>query len=98
MGDISRDPIDHARTSRPRVGQTLKTPNKFVGLLFITVGLVAFAIGLVCFAHRQAGTGVAAVVVASVAVGVGGVWLAREARRARRFDDQQIINHRDSAP
>lgn len=32
MGDISRDPIDHARTSRPRVGQTLKTPALAAGV------------------------------------------------------------------
>jgi hypothetical protein len=41
MDEISRDPIDHARTSRPRVGQTLKSPANFPGLLLITAGLAA---------------------------------------------------------
>lgn len=97
MSDINRDPIDHGRTSRPLVGQTLKSPAKFPGLLFIAVGLVAFAVSLACFAHRQLDVGIAAVVFALVAAGVGAVWLAREARRTRRLERQYDADHRDSA-
>jgi len=86
MDDISRDPIDHERTSRPRVGQTLKSSAKVPGLLFIMIGLVALAIGLVGLAHRQAGAGVAAIVIAAVAIAAGGPWPAREARRVRGFE------------
>lgn len=97
MGDISRDPIDHERTSRPRVGQTLKSPAKFPALLFIAAGLVALAIGLVCLARHQAGAGVAGIAVSVVAIAVGGVWLAREARRVRGLERTQDGRHRGSA-
>lgn len=97
MGDNARDPIDHERTSRPRVGQTLKNPAKVPGLLFVAAGLVAFAICLACFAHRQAGAGIAAIAVSLVATSVGAIWLAREARRVRDLERQNDINHRGSA-
>lgn len=33
MGDTARDPLDHQRSSRPRVGQALKNPAKAPGVL-----------------------------------------------------------------
>lgn len=86
MDEMSSDPIDHERTSRPRVGQTLKSPAKVPGLLFVMTGLLALAIGLACLAHRQAGAGVAAIAISAVAIGVGGLWPAREARRVRGLE------------
>ncbi|WP_428343046.1 hypothetical protein [Mycobacterium sp.] len=87
MGDTSRDPIDHEWTSRPRVGQALKSGAKIPGLLFVTAGLTAFAIGLTCFARHQANFGVAAIVFALLAATIGAVWLIREARRVRGLED-----------
>lgn len=97
MGDTSRDPIDHSRTSRPRVGQTLKNPAKIPGLFFIAAGLVAFAICLADLALGQTTVAIAAGVTALVATMIGGVWLAREARRARALEGQQNFDHGDSA-
>ena len=68
----------------------MKSPAKFPGLLSITFGLAAFAVSLVCSAHRQMGTGIAAVVFALVAAGVGGAWLAREARRMHRLHNPML--------
>jgi CHASE2 domain-containing sensor protein len=88
MGDNSRDPIDHERTSRPRVGQALKSPAKVPGLLFVAAGAVAFAFCLVLFVHGQVGAGIVAVVISLLAAGVGSIWLAREARRVREIEAQ----------
>lgn len=96
MGRASRDPLDHQRTSRPRVGQTLKNPAKASGVLLVAVGVAALAICLVSFAHRQVGAAIAAVVISLLAFGAGLALLSREARRLRELERQQNIDHRGS--
>lgn len=88
MGDTARDPLDHQRSSRPRVGQALKNPAKAPGLLLVGFGVVALAICLACFADERIGAGIAAAVVSLLAAGAGLVWLAREARRLRGLERQ----------
>ena len=85
--DTSNDPIDHYRTSRPRVGQTLKSPAKEPGLLFMAVGLAAYGICLDSFADRQVEAGATAALISFVAMAAGGVWLWKEARRARKLEN-----------
>jgi hypothetical protein len=81
------DTIDHHRTSRPRVGQTLKSPAKEPGLLFMAAGLVAYGICLTSFADRQVEAGVTAALISLVAVATGGVWLWKESRRVRKLEN-----------
>lgn len=97
MGDNSRDPIDHERTSRPRVGQALKSPAKIPGLLFVAAGVVAFVFCVALFAHGQVGAGIVAVIISLVATAIGSIWLAREARRVREIEAQHNIKHRGLA-
>ncbi|UXA05247.1 UsfY protein [Mycobacterium sp. SMC-2] len=85
--DTVNDTIDHYRTSRPRVGQTLKSPAKEPGLLFMAVGLVAYGICLVSFAQRQVEAGVTAALISLVAMVAGGAWLWKEARRVRKLEN-----------
>lgn len=95
MGDTFRDPLDHQRSSRPRVGQTLKNPAKLPGLVLVAVGVVALGICLVSFACQQVGTAVVAAAIALLALATGLAWLAREARRLRELEGQPDSNHRD---
>ncbi|EFG74508.1 hypothetical protein HMPREF0591_5576 [Mycobacterium parascrofulaceum ATCC BAA-614] len=81
------DTIDHYRTSRPRVGQTLKSPAKEPALLLMAVGLAAYGICLASFADRQVQAGVAAALISLVAMTAGGAWLWNEARRLRKLED-----------
>jgi hypothetical protein len=85
--NISNDPVDHHRTSRPLVGQTLKSPAKEPGLLLMAVGLVAYGICLNSLAHRQIEAGVTAALISLVAAATGGIWLCREARRVRKLEN-----------
>lgn len=85
--DTFNDTIDHYRTSRPRVGQTLKSPAKEPGLLFMGVGLTAYAVCLVSFAHRQVEAGIIAALISLVAMAAGGAWLWKEARRVRKLEN-----------
>jgi hypothetical protein len=90
----SNDPVDHQRTSRPCVGQTLKSSAKEPGLLLMAAGLVAYGICLASFAHAQVGVGVTAAVISLVAMATGGVWLWKEARRVRKLERDWDINNR----
>ena len=92
----SNDPVDHQRTSRPLVGQALKSPAKEPGLLLMAAGLVAYGISLACFAHFQFGAGIVAAVISLVAMATGGAWLWKEARRVRKLESDWKIN--DPAP
>lgn len=80
------DPVDHQRTSRPLVGQTLKSPAKEPGLLLMAVGLAAYGISLTCFAHFRYGAGIIAAGISLVAMAAGGAWLWKEARRVRKLE------------
>ncbi|GAB1811352.1 protein UsfY [Mycobacterium sp. MUNTM1] len=92
MGYITAtDPVDHLRTSRPLVGQALKSPAKEPGLLLMAAGLVAYGICLACFAYSQYREGLIAAGIALVTMAAGGAWLWREARRVRKLDREWNI-------
>ena len=90
----SNDPVDHQRTSRPLVGQALKSPAKEPALLLMAVGLVAYGICLARLAHCQYQAGVIAAIVSLLAMATGGAWLWKEARRVRKLDsDWNLKEH-----
>lgn len=90
MGDTSRDPVDHHRTTRPRAGESMKDAAKIPGLVLLGAGVVAFVICLAAFAMGQVGVGIAAVVVALLSVGAGLAWLTMEGRRVRDIQRQRL--------
>lgn len=90
------DSVDHYRTSRPLVGQTLKSPAKEPGLLLMAAGLVAYGICLVSFAHCRFGVGIITAVISLVATAIGGVWLWKEARRVRKLESDWNFDHRST--
>ena len=93
MGDTSRDPIDHHRTTQPRAGESTKSGAKTPALLLFAVGLVAFVVCLAGFAERQIGVGVGAAVVALLAAGAGFAWLGMESRRIRQVEQEWKGSH-----
>lgn len=96
MGDTSRDPVDHDRTTRPHAGESMKNSWRMPGLLLVAVGIVAFVICLAAFAWGQAGVGVGAVVVALLTVGAGLAWLTMEGRRVRQVEREWVSHHQSA--
>jgi hypothetical protein len=94
MGDTSRDPIDHHRTTRPRAGESMKSGAKTPGLLLMAAGVVAFVVCLAGFAERLVTLGIAAVIVALLATGAGFAWLGMESRRIRQVQREWKSGHR----
>ena len=94
MGDTSRDPIDHHRTTQPRVGESMKSGVKTPGLLLLAVGVVAIVVCLASFAQRQVTVGIDAIAVALLATGAGFAWLGMESRRIRQAQREWRNSHR----
>jgi uncharacterized membrane-anchored protein len=94
MGDTSRDPIDHHRTTRPRAGESMKSGLKTAGRL-LAVGVVAIVVCLASFAQRQVTVGIGAIAVALLATGAGFAWLGMESRRIRQVQRDWKSAHHD---
>ena len=97
MGDNSRDPVDHHRTTLPRAGQSMKNTWRMPGLLLVGAGVAAFVMCLAAFGLGRVGVGIAATVVALLATGAGLAWLAMERRRVRDAQQERVSDHRGAA-
>jgi uncharacterized membrane protein YcjF (UPF0283 family) len=95
MGDTSRDPIDHHRTTPTRAGESMKSGAKTPGLLLLAVGVVAIVVCLASFAQRQVTVGIDAIAVALLATGAGFAWLGMESRRIRQVQRDWKSAHHD---
>ena len=84
MGDTSRDPVDHARTTRQHAGESMKNGRNAPGLIAVALGVVALFIGLAAFASGGTSAGVISVSISAVAFIGGGTWLFLAHRRVRR--------------
>ncbi len=93
MGDTSRDPIDHHRTTQPRAGESVKSGAKTPGLFLLAAGVVALVVCLASFADRAVGVGVGAAVVALLATGAGFAWLGMDSRRIRHVEREWSSAH-----
>lgn len=81
MGETSRDPIDHARTTRHHAGETMKNGLNAPGLALGAVGVVSLVVSLFYFARGNDVVGVVALLVAGVLMAVGAGWVWFEHRR-----------------
>lgn len=93
MGDTSRDPIDHHRTTRARAGESMKSGLKTPGFLLLGAGLVAFVICLASFAQRAVAVGVTGAAIALLASGAGFAWLGMDSRRIRQVQGEWSNAH-----
>lgn len=88
-----KDPVDHARTTRPHAGESLKDGSNAPGLLAFAVAVVVLVLSLYFFASGQPGTGGVALVIAAILAAVGGTWLALRHRRVRNRDREFLDAH-----
>lgn len=95
MGDTGNDPVDHARTTRQRAGETLKNTRSTPGLVLGGVGLVAFVVCLYLFGRGMQMGAVAAAVVTVLAAGAGVAWVLGQHRRINRVDSRWAAEHPD---
>ncbi|OFJ55738.1 hypothetical protein [Mycolicibacterium grossiae] len=85
MGDTSRDPVDHSRTTRQHAGETMKNAAaNGPGLITIAVGVIAMVVGLASFATGSSAAGGIAIGIAVLLWIIGGAVLFLAHRRVRQ--------------
>jgi archaellum biogenesis protein FlaJ (TadC family) len=91
-----KDPVDHARTTRPHAGESMKDNKIMPGLIVIGIALVLFVSCLAAFAtsHHSSGLALAGLSVAGFII--GGVWLLVEHLRVRRIEERWYEEHPDT--
>ena len=92
-----KDPVDHARTTRPHAGESM-TDNKIMpGLVVLGVSLVLFVSCLAAFATSHQDVGLTLVALAGAGFIVGAGWLLVEHQRVRRVEERWYAEHPDAA-
>ncbi|MGV0741538.1 protein UsfY [Mycolicibacterium sp. XJ870] len=89
------DPVDHARTTRPHAGETMKDNRNMPALAMIGIGLVLFVSCLAAFATGHPDVGLILAILAAVGILGGGLWLAIAHQRVRRIEQRWYADHPD---
>ncbi len=93
MGDTAKDPVDHARTTRPRAGEAMKDGTNLPGMVVTALGVVATVVCLFLFAAGNSTAGVVAAVAAVALLAAGLGWLYLSKRRVRQLHDEWREEH-----
>ncbi|ASW96003.1 protein UsfY [Mycobacterium intracellulare] len=96
MGDTFRDPIDHARTTRPHAGESLIDVMSWPGYLFMLVGVIAVFRCLVALGTGHETRSLIGGAIAIAAITVGLVWLKVERGRVRKLENRWYDEHPDA--
>lgn len=88
-----KDPVDHARTTRPHAGESMKDNVIMPALILIGLALVMFVACLAAFATGHPDVGVTVGALAAVGFVIGSLWLALEHLRVRRIEERWYADH-----
>ncbi|EKF21459.1 putative usfY protein [Mycolicibacterium hassiacum DSM 44199] len=91
-----KDPVDHARTTRPHAGETMKDTKNLPGLVLLGVALVSFVGALAAFGAGHPDVGTTLAVIAAVLMVVSLGWLVIEHMRVRRIEERWYQEHPDA--
>jgi hypothetical protein len=92
MPDQPYDPTDHARTTRPRMGEAMKDKRSLGGYAALGLAVVAIAMCLGTAGHGLTGWAVGAGIVAVVLATIGSVWVYAERRHMGRVAQEHAID------
>ena len=95
MGDTAKDPVDHARTTRPHAGETMKDTANMPALALLFVAVASFVACLAAFGTSHGDVGIWLAVIAAVLFVVCGVGFGLEHWRVRRNQRRWNADHRD---
>ncbi|OBB01780.1 UsfY protein [Mycobacteriaceae bacterium 1482268.1] len=91
-----KDPVDHARTTRPHAGESMTDTKNMPALIVIGVALVCFVGALAAHATSHHSTGIAFDSISAVLLIVGMAWLYIEHRRVRGIEERWYAEHPDA--
>ncbi|MCV7068594.1 LapA family protein [Mycolicibacterium farcinogenes] len=88
-----KDPVDHARTTRPHAGESMKDNVIMPAIVLILVSVVLFVGTLAAFATGHPDVGLTVGALSAAGFVIGGLWLALEHLRVRRIEDRWYSDH-----
>ncbi|OBG86677.1 UsfY protein [Mycobacterium sp. NS-7484] len=88
-----KDPVDHARTTRPHAGESMKDNVIMPAVVLILMALVLFVGTLAAFATGNSDVGFTVGALSAAGFLIGSVWLAIEHMRVRRIEDRWYTDH-----
>ncbi|MGV0852764.1 protein UsfY [Mycolicibacterium phlei] len=90
-----KDPVDHARTTRPHAGESMKDTRNMPGLILAGVALVLFVSALAAHGagHHDVGIGLGST--SAVVFIIAGGWLLAEHLRVRKIEERWYAEHPD---
>jgi hypothetical protein len=92
----AKDPVDHARTTRPHAGETMKDTKNLPGLVLLGLALVSFVGGLAAFGSGHSDVGVILVSVAAGVLVISLAWLLIAHLRVRKIEERWYAEHPDA--
>jgi multisubunit Na+/H+ antiporter MnhB subunit len=91
-----KDPVDHARTTRPHAGETMKDTKNMPALVLLGLALVTFVGGLAAFGSGHPDVGLTLVSVTAGLLVVSLAWFRIEHRRVRKIEERWYAEHPDA--
>ncbi|OMC33047.1 UsfY protein [Mycobacterium sp. GA-1841] len=88
-----KDPVDHARTTRPHAGESMKDNVIMPAVVLILMSLVLFVSTLAAFATGNSDVGFTVGGLSAAGFLIGSMWLAIEHMRVRRIEDRWYTDH-----
>ncbi|WKG05165.1 protein UsfY [Mycolicibacterium sp. HK-90] len=88
-----KDPVDHARTTRPHAGESMKDNVIMPAIVLILVSVVLFVGTLAAFATGHPDVGLTVGALSAAGFLIGAMWLALEHLRVRRIEDRWYSDH-----
>jgi putative Ca2+/H+ antiporter (TMEM165/GDT1 family) len=87
------DPVDHARTTRPHAGETMKDTKNMPALILLGVALVTFVAALAAHATSNHTVGVVLGCISAVVFIVTGAWFLIAHRRVQGIEERWYAEH-----
>jgi Flp pilus assembly protein TadB len=94
MRHVSRDLVDHGRTTRRYADGSGQNAERKPGLVVVTAAVLAFVVCVTNFAFGEVNAGIDAAIVGLLAFGAGLAWLAMDRRRIRQAERESATSHR----
>ena len=88
-----KDPVDHARTTRPHAGESMTDTKNMPALIVIGVALACFVGALAALATSHHNTGMVFGSLSAAFLIVGLLWLFIEHRRVRGIEERWYAEH-----
>ncbi|MBO0677741.1 LapA family protein [Mycolicibacterium sp. S2-37] len=90
------DPVDHARTTRPHAGETMKDTTNMPAIIVLGIALVMFVSALAAHATSNHTVGIVLGCISAVAFAIAGVWFKLAHRRVRNIEERWHAEHPDT--